>query len=77
MNRSIPNAIQSPLKCGDNIVTLAIHPSEAFGHDLARFTMDHTFFPRSSSVADLNGKGKVGGEEDASLRGCANSSLSK
>ena len=77
MNRLIPNAIQSPLKCGDNILTLAIHSSEALGHDLARFTMDCTFFPRSSLVADLNGKGKLGGEEDASLRECANSSLSK
>ena len=64
MNRSIPNAIQSPLKCGDNLVIHAPYPSEAFFHDLARFTIGRSFFPRSSLVADLNGKGKLGGEED-------------
>ena len=65
MNRSILNAIQSPLKCGDNLVIHASHPSEAIGHDLAGFTIGCNFFPRSSSVTDLNGKGKLGGEEDA------------
>ena len=78
MNRSIPNAIQSPLKCGDNLVIIhALHPFEANGHDLAGFPIGHNFFPRSSLVADLNGKGKIGGEEDASLRECVNSGPGK
>ena len=53
------------------------HPFEALGHDLVKFTIGRNFFPRSSSVADLNGKGKLGGEEDAPPRECANSSLGK
>ena len=77
MNRAIPNVIQSPLKCEDSLVTHATHPSEARGHDLTGFTIGRNFFPRSSSVVDLNGKGKLGGEEDASPRECANSSPSK
>ena len=55
MNSSIPNAIQTPLKYGDNLVTHAIHPSEALSHDLVRFTIDY-FFPRRYYVANLNGK---------------------
>ena len=77
MNSSIPNAIQSPLKCGDNLVIHALHPSKSLGHDLARFTIGRNFFPRSSAVADLNGKGKLGGEEDATPREYANPSLGK
>ena len=77
MNRSIPNSIQSPLKCGDNLVIHAPHSFEALGHDLARFTIGRNFFPISSSVADLNGKGKLGGEEDTPPIECANSSLGK
>ena len=77
MNRSIPNAIQSPLKCGDNLVTHATHPFEALGNGLAGFTKSHNFFPRGSSVVDLNGKRNLGGEEDASLRECANSNPRK
>ena len=46
---------------------------EALDHDLARFTIGHNFFPRSSSIIDLNGKGKLGGEEEAPLRECLNS----
>ena len=77
MNRPIPNAIQSPLKYRDNVVTHATHPSKALVHDLVGFTIGFNFFPRSSSVVDLNGKGKLRGEEDASPRECANSSPSK
>ena len=77
MNRSISNAIKSPLKCGDNLVTQATHPFEALGNDLARFTISCNFFLRSSSVAGLNGKGILDGEEDASPRECANSGPSK
>ena len=77
MNRSIPNDIQSPLKCGDNLVIHEPHHSEALGHDLAGFTIGCNFFPRSRSVVDLNGKGKLGGEEDVPLRECANSGLGK
>ena len=67
MNRSlsIPYAIQSPLKCGDNLVTHVTHPSKALGHDLVGFTISRNLFQRSSLVADLNRKGKLGGEEDA------------
>ena len=64
MNRSIPNAIQSPLKCEDNLVIHETHPCKALGHDVVGFTKACNFFPRNSSVADLNGKGKLGGEED-------------
>ena len=60
MNRSIPYAIQSPLKCRDNLVIHALHHSEAIGHDLAEFTIGNNLFPRSSSIANLNGKGKLG-----------------
>ena len=74
MDRLIPNAIHGPLKCGDNLVT---HPSKALSHDLAKFTIGLNFFPRSNSVVDLNGKEKLGGEEDVSPRECANSGLSK
>ena len=77
MNRSILNAIQSPMKCGDNIVIHAPYPSKALGHDLARFTIGRNFFPKSSSVTDLNGKGKLGGEEHVPPRECANFSLGK
>ena len=35
------------------------------------------FFPRSSSIANLNGKGKLRGEEDAPPRECSNSDLGK
>ena len=73
MNRSIPNAIQSPLKCEDNLVIHATHPSEALGHDLAGITIGRKFFPISSSVTNLNGKGKVSEKEDAPPRECANS----
>ena len=73
MNHSIPNATQNPIKCGDNLVTHATHPSEAHNHDLVRFTIGCNFFSRSSSVVDLNGKGKLGGEKDASSKECANS----
>ena len=72
MNCSIPNAIQSPLKYGDNLV---IHAS--YDHDLVGLTIGSNFFPRSSSIVDLNGKGKLGGEEDASPTECENSSLGK
>ena len=68
MNCSIAYAIQSPLNCGDNLVTHATHPSEALGHDLVEFTIGRNFFPRSSLIADLNGKGKLGGEADVSPR---------
>ena len=68
MNRSIPNAIQRPLECGENLVIHAPHHFQALGHDLVRFTIGRNFFPKSSSVADLNRKGKLGGGEDASLR---------
>ena len=77
MSRSIPNAIQSPLKCMDNLVIHAPHPFEALSHDLIGFTIGRNFFPRSTSVVDLNGKGKLGGEEDAPPRECANSNPSK
>ena len=77
MNRSIPNVIQSPLKCRDNLVTHATHPSKALGHDLAGFTIGRNFFPRSSLVADLNGKGKLGGEDNASQGECTNSEPDK
>ena len=77
MNRSIPNAIQSPLKCGDNLIIHAPHPSKALGHDLAGFTIGRNFFPKSSLVTDLNRKEKLGGEEDAPPRECANSGPSK
>ena len=77
MNRSIPNAILSPLKSGENLVIHAPHPSEALGHDLAGFTIGRNFFPRSSSVINLNGKGKLGGEEDALLREFTNSNPCK
>ena len=72
-----PNTIQSPLKCDDNLVIHATHPFEALGHGLAGFTIDRNFFPRSSSVADLNGKGKLCGEEDSRPRECVNSSPNK
>ena len=39
---------------------------------MAGFTIGRNFFPRSSLVVDLNGKGKLGGEEDASPRECVN-----
>ena len=39
--------------------------------------MSRNFFPRSSLVTDLNGKGKLGGEEDAPPRECANSGPGK
>ena len=77
MNLSIPNSIQSPLKCEDNLVIHALHFFEALGHDLVGFTIGRNLFPRSSSVANLNGKGKLGGEEDAPPRECANSSPCK
>ena len=77
MNRSIANAIQSPLNCEDNLVIHAPHPSEALGHDLVGITIGRSFFPRSSLVANLNGKGKLGGEEDARPRECANFGLGK
>ena len=77
MNRSIPNAIQSPLKCEDNLVIHATYHSESLGHDWAGFTIGRNFFQRSSSIADHNGKGKLGGEEDAPPRECANSGLGK
>ena len=77
MNHSIPNAIQSPLKCGDNLIIHALYSSEALGHDLAGFTIGHHIFPRSSSVAYLNGKGKLGGEEDDSPRERVNSGPGK
>ena len=73
MNHSIPIAIQSPLKCGDKLVIHAPHPFEALGHDLARFTKGRNFFPRSSLIPGLNGKGKLGGEEDAPPRECTKS----
>ena len=63
------------MKCGDNLVMHELHPSEALGHDLIRFTIGYNFFPISSSVADLNGKGKLGREEDGSPRTCVNSGL--
>ena len=72
MSRSIPNAIQSPLKC-KALVIHALYPFEALDHDLAGFTKGRNFFPRSSSVIDINGKEKLDGEEDATPRGCANS----
>ena len=72
MNRSIPDAIQSPLKWRDNLVIHTPHPSKALDHDLARFTIGRSFFPRSSLVTNLNGKEKLGGEEDVSPRECAN-----
>ena len=56
MNISIPSAIQSPLKCGDNLVIHVTHSFEALSHDLVGFTIGRNFFPRSSSVLDLNGK---------------------
>ena len=52
-----------------------IHAS--YDHDLVGFTIGSNFFPRSSSIVDLNGKGKLGGEEDASPKECANSGLGK
>ena len=73
MNSSILNVIQSPLKCEDSLVFHALHSSKALSHDLAKFTIGRNFFPRSSSVADLNEKRKLGGEEDATPRKCANS----
>ena len=77
MNHSIPNAIKSPLKCRDNLVIHALHHSEALGHDLAKFTIGRNLFPRSSSVADLNGERKLGREGDASIRECVNSGPGK
>ena len=53
------------------------HPFEALGHDLVKFTIGRNFFPRSSSIAYLNGKGKLGGENDGPIRECANSGLGK
>ena len=53
------------------------YPFEVFSHDLVGFTIGRNFFPRSNSVMDLNGKGKLGGEEDAPLRECANSDPGK
>ena len=53
------------------------HHFEVLDHDLAGLTVDCNLFPRSSSVTDLNGKGKLGGEEDASPRECVNSNLGK
>ena len=55
----------------------ASYPSEVLSHDLIKFTIGRNFFPRSNSVMDLNGKGKLGGEEDAPLRECANFDLGK
>ena len=72
MNRSIPNVIQSPLKFQDNLVIHALHHSKTLGHDLSGFTKSRNFFLRNSLVADHNGKVKLGGEEDASLRKCVN-----
>ena len=77
MNCSIPNAIQSPLKCGDNLVIHVPHHSEALGHDLVEFTIGRNFFPRSSLIAELNEKGKLDGEEDAPPRECTNSDTCK
>ena len=77
MNYSIPNVVQSPLKYEDSPVIHATHPSKALGHDLARFTIGSNFFPRSSSVTNLNGIEKLGGEDDASPRECANSGPGK
>ena len=75
MNHSILNAIQSPIKYEDSLVIHASHHFEALAHDLAEFTIGRNFFPISSSVVDLNGKGKLGGEEDDSPRECVNSGL--
>ena len=72
-----PNVIQSPLKCEDNLIIHSPHHCEALGHDLVMFTIGRNFFTRSSSVVDLNGKGKQGGKEDASPRECTNSNLGK
>ena len=77
MNHSIPNVIQNPLNCEDNLVTHATHSSKALGHDLVEFTIGHNFFPRSSSVGDINGKWKLVQEKDTSPRECANSCQSK
>ena len=77
MNCSIPIAIQSRLRRGDNLVIHAPHPSRPQSHDLVGFTIDHNLFLRSSLVLDLNGKGKLGGKEDVSPRECANSGPSK
>ena len=56
---------------------MRLHHFEVLDHDLVGFTVGCNLFPRSSSVTDLNGKGKLGGEEDASLRECVNSDLGK
>ena len=63
INYSIPKDAQCPLKCRDNPTT---HPYEALGHYFVGFTIGLNFFPRSSLVADLNGKRKGGGEVDTS-----------
>ena len=67
-----PYVIQSPLKCGDNLVIHALHHFEALSYDLVGVTIGCNFFPRSSLVANLNGKRKLGEEEDASPRECVN-----
>ena len=77
INFSISIDDQCPLKCEDNLATHVTHPSEALDHDLAKFTIGLNFFPRSSSVFNLNGKGKLGGEEDTSLRESTNFGPSK
>ena len=58
------------MKCEDNLVIHGPHSSEALSHDLVGFTIGRNFFPRSGSVVDLSGKGKLGGEEDAPARDC-------
>ena len=44
---------------------------------MAEFTIGRNFFQRSSSVVDLNGKGKLGAKEDISPKECANFGPSK
>ena len=77
MNCSIPSVVKCPLKYEDNLVIHVTHPFEAFSHDLVGITMGLNFFLRISSVADLNGKGKLGVEEDALSRECVDSGPGK
>ena len=72
-----PMLSKRPLKCRDNLVIHAFHPSEALGKDLIGFTIGRNLFPRSRSIVHFNGKGKLGGEENVPPRECAKFELRK
>ena len=77
INCSIPKDVQRPLTFRDNLSTHATNSFKAFGHDLLGFTIGCSFFPRSNSVVESNGKGKGGKKVNTSLMECVISDPSK